>query len=62
MPYEELYTIGKEMLLGGLAYASVKDALTAARSHAAENDIILVTGSFFIVGEAIAIMEDRVMS
>jgi dihydrofolate synthase/folylpolyglutamate synthase len=62
MPYEELYSIGKEMLLNGSAYETVKDALAAARSNAGTNDIILVTGSFFIVGEAIAVMEDRIMS
>jgi dihydrofolate synthase/folylpolyglutamate synthase len=62
MPHDELYSIGKEMLLDGQAYATVKDALLAARSHAGENDIILVTGSFFIVGEAIAIMEGKIMS
>jgi dihydrofolate synthase/folylpolyglutamate synthase len=61
MPYETLSGIGKDVLLDGSAYATVKDALTAARSSAHENDIILVTGSFFIVGEAIAIMEDKVM-
>ena len=61
MPYETLSAIGKDVLLDGSGYATVKDALTAARSNAHENDIILVTGSFFIVGEAIAIMEDKIM-
>ncbi len=38
----------------GKAYPSVKEALEAAREDAQTQDIILVTGSFFIVGEAIA--------
>lgn len=60
MPYEDLYEIGKHGMLKGGAYPSVKDALEAAGNDAGPEDIILVTGSFFIVGEAIAVLEDKI--
>jgi dihydrofolate synthase/folylpolyglutamate synthase len=59
MPVEQLHEIGVEKLLQGDGYPSVKQALDAARSQSGERDVILVTGSFFIVGEAIADLENR---
>lgn len=39
--------------LTGKPYSSVKNALKAARRHAAPDDLILVTGSIFVVAEII---------
>lgn len=39
--------------LNGEAYASVSEALKAARVAASEDDLILVTGSFFVVAEVL---------
>ncbi|GAA0547497.1 bifunctional folylpolyglutamate synthase/dihydrofolate synthase [Chitinophaga japonensis] len=39
--------------LQGHAYPSVQEALHAARQHAHKDDLILVCGSFFVVGEVI---------
>jgi dihydrofolate synthase / folylpolyglutamate synthase len=61
MPFEQLHEIGSGLSLNGGGYANVEDALKAARSNASEQDSILVTGSFFIVGEAIASLENRTM-
>jgi dihydrofolate synthase/folylpolyglutamate synthase len=39
--------------LNGTSYPHPKDALGVAKSKAKENDLILVTGSFFVVGEVL---------
>ncbi len=39
--------------LHGTIYHHPKDALGVAKSNASENDLILVTGSFFVVGEVL---------
>lgn len=62
MPVKQLQEIGVEKLLKGEGYNSVKRALEAARENSGQNDVILVTGSFFIVGEAIATLENREMN
>lgn len=62
MPFDELASIAEQGQLQGKAYPTVADALAAARDDAGAEDVILVTGSFFIVGEAIAILEQRVLS
>lgn len=61
MPYEALAGIAAESGLQGTAYPTVKEALAAAQSDADSDDTILITGSFFIVGEAIAVLEDKVL-
>ncbi|WP_232831790.1 bifunctional folylpolyglutamate synthase/dihydrofolate synthase [Taibaiella helva] len=62
MPFDELASIAEQGQLQGKAYPTVADALAAARDDAGAEDVILITGSFFIVGEAIAILEQRVLS
>lgn len=62
MPRETLLEIGHAVQRQGTAWATVGAALDAAQHDAGNGDIILVTGSFFIVGEAIAALENRVMS
>ncbi|WPQ60110.1 folylpolyglutamate synthase/dihydrofolate synthase family protein [Chitinophaga sancti] len=48
----ELAEMGAAAGLRGKVYANVQQAFSAARQHAHEEDVILVCGSFFIVGEA----------
>lgn len=62
MSFEELNSIGRELSLDGDGYAGVPEALEQARSHMNTQDVLLITGSFFIVGEAIATLEHRVMT
>jgi dihydrofolate synthase/folylpolyglutamate synthase len=44
----------------GNAYATVTDAILAAQHKASKQDTILITGSFFIVGEAITSLEETI--
>lgn len=48
----ELAEMGTAAGLRGKAYETVQQAFGAAKQHAHEEDVILVCGSFFIVGEA----------
>lgn len=59
MPYTELYNIAKSKGLDGNAFSTVKEALVGARKEAKTNDTILITGSFFIVGEAMEAIEEE---
>lgn len=49
----ELATIATNYKLKGDAYTSVKDALKAAKKNAGKGDLILVTGSIFVVAEVL---------
>jgi dihydrofolate synthase/folylpolyglutamate synthase len=51
MPEEELAAIGKTFDLEGHHYPDVNTALKAAKSNAEKEDLILVCGSVFVVGE-----------
>ncbi|WP_118972760.1 bifunctional folylpolyglutamate synthase/dihydrofolate synthase [Taibaiella koreensis] len=62
MPFGELAGIAVRSQLEGTAYPSVSAALAAAREEAGDDDVILVTGSFFVVGEAISVLEQRAVS
>jgi dihydrofolate synthase/folylpolyglutamate synthase len=53
LPASELKKKASEKNLTGECYNSVADAVNAARSVVDQNDAILITGSFFVVGEAI---------
>ena len=53
LPVEELMDLASSLGLRGAAYASVPDAIRAAMDQMNPNDALLITGSFFIVGEAI---------
>ncbi|RFM33807.1 bifunctional folylpolyglutamate synthase/dihydrofolate synthase [Chitinophaga silvisoli] len=48
----ELAEMGAAAGLRGKSYPNVQQAFQAAKQHAHEEDVILVCGSFFIVGEA----------
>ncbi|MFN8296909.1 MAG: folylpolyglutamate synthase/dihydrofolate synthase family protein [Chitinophagales bacterium] len=50
---EILFEKAKTHQLNGTIYHHPKDALGVAKSKAADNDLILVTGSFFVVGEVL---------
>jgi dihydrofolate synthase/folylpolyglutamate synthase len=53
MDAEQLRTMAKSHGLLGLRFGSVADALAAARNSASEQDLVLVTGSVFVVAEAL---------
>lgn len=62
MPHDELYAIGRNKGFEGTSYPTVAEAVAAAVSKAGKDDIILITGSFFIVGEALAVLEEKKIS
>ncbi len=53
LPAEELKTMAIKHEMNGEAYSSVSDAITSAGRTMTANDALLITGSFFIVGEAL---------
>lgn len=57
MPSDELAGLARERGLEGSAYASVGSAVDWCMSHLSANDSLLITGSFFIVGEAMDALE-----
>ena len=57
LPATELKTAGETSGLNGVAYPTVSLALSAAKSAMGNDDILLITGSFFVVGEAMETME-----
>lgn len=59
LPAEEIRAIGIGHGLKGNAYASVKDALAAAKEQAGENDLIFVGGSTFIVADLIVLYKNN---
>jgi dihydrofolate synthase/folylpolyglutamate synthase len=61
MPANELTAIANELGLSGNAFKTVDDAIVEVSLRAAEEDIILITGSFFIVGEAMAYLEPKAL-
>ena len=57
LPAPELKEKGNLAGLNGDAWDTVDKALEAAKMNLGENDALLITGSFFIVGEAMDVME-----
>jgi len=55
LPAEELKIMGEAHQLNGNAYESVKEAVDVAITAMAEDDALLITGSFFIVAEAMSL-------
>lgn len=53
LPVDELAAMAAAAGLKGSSYNSVADAVNAAMETMSEDDALLITGSFFIVGEAI---------
>lgn len=52
LPSGELRTMAESLGLSGTDYATVGDAIKAVKASMSVNDAVLITGSFFIVGEA----------
>lgn len=50
---EELQAAAQELGIEGVAYRDVKDAIAAARGDADAKDLVLVTGSIFLVADAL---------
>ncbi|HPI53366.1 MAG TPA: cyanophycin synthetase, partial [Chitinophagaceae bacterium] len=57
LPYEELQQMATENGLQGQGFSSMTEALQSAMAQAQEDDLILVTGSFFIVDDAFRFFE-----
>lgn len=57
LPATELMQQAMEFHLYGKAYSTVKEAVNAARSESSPEDMILITGSNFVVGEALELFE-----
>jgi dihydrofolate synthase/folylpolyglutamate synthase len=53
----ELQAAAAELGLVGLAWPSVADGLAAAKAAAAPSDLIIVTGSTFVVADALDYLE-----
>lgn len=51
VPHAELKKLAAEKGLSGESFDDVNEALAAAKRNATANDVIMVCGSFFIVGE-----------
>ena len=51
MPYKELGDLAAGKGLQGNGYDNVNQAIAAAKINAADNDVIMICGSFFIIGE-----------
>ena len=54
LPVVDLQAAAREMGIEGDAYGNVKDAIAAARAAAAPDDLVLVTGSIFLIADALA--------
>ncbi len=52
MDYRKVSETGRALGLNGIPFPTVKEAVTAAINEARPGDTLLITGSFFIVGEA----------
>ena len=54
LPVADLVSAAHEMGIEGQGYDTVKEAIEAARKGAAPDDLVLVTGSIFLVADALA--------
>ncbi len=60
LPASELKAMAEKYGLNGEAYPTVADAVNAARKHLSKADALLITGSFFIVGEAMEVFNSSI--
>lgn len=56
---EDLKAFARQQHLQGDTYPTVSDALTHALKNCSEEDLLLITGSFFIVGEALEFLDNK---
>ena len=54
LPVADLVAAAKELGIEGNGYENVKEAIAAARAAASKDDFVLVTGSIFLVADALA--------
>lgn len=54
LPVADLVAAAKEMGIEGESFENVKEAIAAARAAADKDDFVLVTGSIFLVADALA--------
>jgi len=59
LPAAELVATAAERGLAGSYYGTVREAVAAALDKMSPQDALLITGSFFIVGEAISYLGER---
>jgi dihydrofolate synthase/folylpolyglutamate synthase len=59
LPADELSQIGATVGLRGTGYSSVAEALSAVMNELGQEDALLITGSFFVVGEAMQSYEQE---
>lgn len=59
LPANELAAIAHELSLKGKSYPSVAEAVADAQNNLGKEDALLITGSFFIVGEALDFLEGK---
>lgn len=57
LPASELAQIGSDLGLEGKSFKTVEDAVIEFSLKVREEDTVLITGSFFIVGEALAYLD-----
>ena len=57
LPADELQCLAAESGLIGPSFFSVSDAIAAAKTNMAAGDALLITGSFFVVGEALEYLQ-----
>lgn len=53
LPVAELQEAARELAIEGDAYCDVNDAIVAARAVAGKEDLVLVTGSIFLIADAL---------
>lgn len=56
---EDLKKFANELNLEGNTYPTVSDAITQALKNCDDEDLLLITGSFFIVGEALEFLDNK---
>jgi len=59
LPAAELREMAAEQHLNGLAYSSITEAVNAAKQNMDDADALLITGSFFVVGEAMVSLDQE---
>lgn len=55
LPVDELAATAQQLGMAGTRYPTVAEAITAARRQADNEDLVLITGSIFLVADAVAL-------
>ena len=62
LPAADLKAMAMTAGLTGKYYPTITAAVTAAKDAMNNDDVLLITGSFFIVGDALAMLQDEEVS